>query len=99
RQGRVRSDDPRPLNVRSGPGTTYPRVGQIAINSVFDVLEGPTCANGLAWYRILYAGGFEGWIAEGDTEYFVDPVESEVVATLGPPLLTNRVLATSCQLI
>ncbi len=99
RQGRVRSDDPRPLNVRSGPGTTYPRLGQIAINSVFDVLEGPTCANGLAWYRILYAGGFEGWIAEGDTEYFVDPVESEVVATLGPPLLTNRVLATSCQVI
>lgn len=103
-QGQVRSNDPRPLNVRSGPGTGFPRVGQIAINSIFDVIDGPTCGENFAWYRIMYAGGFEGWIAEGDTEYFVEPLARGITPadggpTLPPPVQIDRVLASSCEVI
>ena len=110
-RGIVRDDDPSPVNVRSGPGTGFPRVGQIAIRSVFDVVEGPVCADSLAWYKIIYSDRFEGWIAEGDNHYFVDPLPDadqplSTVPTARPPLPTqppliqsDRVLALTCDLI
>jgi hypothetical protein len=73
--GRVLTDDPRLLNVRLGPSTDYRLAGQIAPGEVFAVLEGPQCAGGLTWYRVQY-GEMEGWIAEGDEMYFVEPYVS-----------------------
>jgi hypothetical protein len=78
--GYVRTDDPRQLNVRLGPSTDFRLAGQIAPGEIFDVLEGPTCAGSFAWYRVRY-GDIEGWIAEGDTTYFVEPY----VPTATPP--------------
>jgi len=104
-RGFVREDDPLPVNVRSGPGTTFPRVSQIPIRSIFDVLEGPVCAQGLAWYRILTHTRVEGWIAEGDIVYFVDPLPPESTPTptstpaARPPVQFRRVLAPACELI
>jgi hypothetical protein len=103
----VRDDDPLPVNVRSGPGRDFPRIGQIAIRSVVDVIEGPECVEGFAWYQVIYSGGFEGWIAEGDDAYFLDPIIESANATLPPPpstrtqpsLLTNRVLAPTCDVL
>ncbi len=73
--GRVLTDDPRLLNVRLGPSTDYRLAGQIAPGEVFSVLEGPQCGGGYTWYRVQYAE-LEGWIAEGDTTYFVEPYVS-----------------------
>ncbi len=70
--GRVRTDDPRLLNVRLGPSTDYRLAGQIEPGEVFSVVEGPVCAGPYAWYYVRYAE-LEGWIAEGDTAYFVEP--------------------------
>jgi hypothetical protein len=40
------------------------------------VLEGPTCADGTAWWRVEY-NGLAGWTAEGlSGEYFLEPVDS-----------------------
>lgn len=72
--GRVRDEDPRPLNIRSGAGTGFDRLGQLLVNDQFLVIGGPVCEGGLAWYWIRYSGSREGWIAEGDTFYFVEPV-------------------------
>jgi serine/threonine protein kinase len=72
--GRVRDEDPRPLNIRNGAGTGFDRLGQLLVNDQFLVIGGPVCEGGLAWYRIEYGGSREGWIAEGDTFYFVEPV-------------------------
>ncbi|MDZ4764405.1 MAG: SH3 domain-containing protein, partial [Chloroflexota bacterium] len=71
---RVLEDDARPLNIRSGAGTTFERIGQLLVNDVFLILDGPVCVGGLAWYRIQDNVNREGWIAEGDTAYFVEPV-------------------------
>ena len=42
------------LNVRSGPGTNYARVGTLANGTVVDVYG--VAANG--WYKIVYGGGW-----------------------------------------
>lgn len=90
-QGRVSDVDDRPLNVRSGPGTDNPRIDQMQINEVFNVVEGPRCADGFAWYRVNYGGGIlEGWIAEGDTtSYFVNPIRPASVGRVPTALPTT----------
>lgn len=100
--GIVSELDPLPVNVRSGPSTTQPRVAQIPIRSTFDVLEGPVCAQNMAWYRIRTASRIEGWIAEGDIAYFADPLPPS--ATPLPTRLPTttqfrRVLAPTCDVI
>jgi hypothetical protein len=99
-QGRVSDDDPRPLNVRSGPGTNFPRVGQLAIGSTFDVIEGPQCNDGFAWFLINRGGNFEGWIAESDASgYFVEPVNAPAggAARPEPAPSGSRVLGPGCR--
>jgi serine/threonine-protein kinase len=74
-EGFVRSEDPRPLNVRLGPGRTADEIDEMQSGERFIVLEGPVCSESLAWFRISYRGGIrEGWIAEGDDRYFASPV-------------------------
>jgi hypothetical protein len=62
-------------NVRNQPSTQGEIVAKIAGGAQFMVLEGPTCAQGLAWWRVAYLS-FEGWTAEGTgNAYWVEPVE------------------------
>jgi uncharacterized protein YraI len=69
----VLPDDPRPVNVREGPGTDKSVRALMPIRAVFFVLDGPVCNNDYSWFRIRYDGK-EGWIAEGDTgSYYVEP--------------------------
>jgi serine/threonine-protein kinase len=99
-RGIVSELDPLPVNVRSGPGTTLPRVAQIPVRSTFDVLEGPVCAQNLAWYRIRTSTRIEGWIAEGDIAYFVDPLPPNTTPTpTRAAVQFRRVLAPTCNLI
>lgn len=71
-RARVATADPRPVNLRVAPGTQNERLAQIPPNEIFYVLEGPTCSERYAWYRIDY-DGTSGWIAEGDTtSYYVE---------------------------
>lgn len=71
-RARVSLDDPRPLNLRSGPGTSSDVIAQIPAGGIVYVLEGPQCTAQYAWYRVEYQG-LEGWVAEGDSSaYFVE---------------------------
>lgn len=71
-RGRVMADTGA-NNVRQSPGLGGFRLGQIPSGGVFDVLEGPTCADGYAWYRVRY-GDLFGWTAEGgDGRYWLEP--------------------------
>jgi len=72
-RGRVLPDDPRPVNLRSDPGTANRTVTSIPILEIFYVLDGPVCSGDYAWFKIQYRH-YEGWIAEGDfTSYYVEP--------------------------
>src|SRR5262245_56764090 len=71
-RARVAPDDPRPLNMRSNPGTDFPIVAVIPANWVVYVVEGPRCTENYAWLCAEY-DGTSGWIAEGDTTaYYIE---------------------------
>lgn len=71
-RGRVTMDDPAPLNLRSGPRTTFDVLDQIPSGGIFFVLEGPRCSDQYAWYRVDYRGQ-QGWVAEGSSNaYFIE---------------------------
>ncbi len=52
------------LNMRSGPSTSYSRVGSIAPLAVFRVTD-TARANGYTWGKTVY-GGVEGWCVIGN---------------------------------
>ena len=56
-------DDP-PVNVRSGPGTTFSITGSLVNNNQPVRVTGtPTTANGYTWYPIVTLGAFSGFVA------------------------------------
>jgi serine/threonine-protein kinase len=102
-EGYVRAEDPRPVNVRSGPGRDAQEIAEIRPGARFLVIAGPVCAENLAWYRIqspeLPNGG---WIAEGDDNYFVSPILPGVPTPELPPVAVqqgSRVLGPACTIL
>ena len=77
-RGRVSSSETETstVSVRKGPATTYERIGRVSPGQTFQVVSGPTCGEGMAWFEILYGiGAVRGWLAEGQAAvYFVEPV-------------------------
>ncbi len=77
-RGRVTSSDSDTLtvSVRQGPATTYARIGRVSPQQTFQVVSGPTCGEGMAWFEVLYGiGAVRGWMSEGQAGvYFVEPV-------------------------
>jgi len=50
--------------IRSGAGLDFEQVGTARPGTAFDVLSGPTCADGYWWWQIRYQG-ITGWTVEG----------------------------------
>jgi|GEM_PF-6731918 hypothetical protein len=67
-------------NVRDLPSRSGTRVGELPAGTVFTVLEGPVCADNLAWYRVS-ATGVEGWTVESvEARYALEPMVAGVPA-------------------
>ncbi len=63
------------LNVRSGPGTKFDRVGVLLQNQEVDILGGPEEADGYRWWQIRTEEGISGWVAEGTGEVtWIEPL-------------------------
>jgi len=77
-RGRVTASDTdyTTVSVRRGPATTYERIGRVSPGQTFQVISGPTCGEGMAWFEVLYGiGAVRGWLAEGQAGvYFVEPI-------------------------
>jgi WD40 repeat protein len=84
-RGQVSDEDDSALNVRRGPGRGFNMTNQISPNQTFRVLEGPTCAEGFAWFRIIYGiSAASGWVAEsGDGKYFTKLADTYTPAQFG----------------
>ncbi len=81
--GMVTFTDGRPLNVRNTAGLSGALLGQLPEGMTFTVLEGPTCSDGIYWWRVS-AGALTGWIAEGmEGDYFVAPSTAAVTTPQG----------------
>lgn len=76
-RGRSTADNDDPINLRNGPSTDYSISTRIETGEIFYVLDGPSCANGYAWFYVRYLRNgreYLGWIAEGDSRnYYVEP--------------------------
>jgi hypothetical protein len=71
-RGRVLPGDAN--NVRAMPTSEAERLGMIAGGGEFAVLEGPTCGNNGAWWRVDH-NGLIGWTLEGQgSSYWLEPV-------------------------
>jgi len=59
--------------LRAEPSQTGEWRGSLGFGGVFEVLEGPVCAEGLAWWRVSNWQD-DGWIVEGMRgEYWLEP--------------------------
>lgn len=66
-------------NVRTAPTTSAERVGQIDAGTVVNVLEGPVCADGFAWWRVeTLDAALTGWTVEAvESEYALVPATAD----------------------
>jgi len=91
-------------NVRGAPGMDGPLLRQIPPGQMFEVIAGPECASGLAWWEIkVYdrSGLWTGWIGEGQNgTYWIEPFETGPASCPGalPPRMvpgdTGRITYT-----
>lgn len=72
-QGMVSFTNGTPLRLRIAPSGNI--ITEVKEGSVFNVLAGPVCQDGLNWWNIQVADDLSGWSAEGDADgYFMEPV-------------------------
>ena len=67
-----------PNRVRSGPSLSETVLQQIYPETIVKIEEGPVCADGLVFWKVVNAmiPGGSGWTAEGDgTEHWLEPVK------------------------
>ena len=89
--GQVSSDIP--SRLRFEPTVNGEQIGQVDATEIFQVVDGPTCADGFNWWQVVN-NGVMGWLAEGDGEtYFVEPFTnaSRIESALEAPLITHAV--------
>lgn len=71
-QARVTPGLPNVLRERPTADSRY--LGEVPGEGVFDVLDGPQCAEGYIWWYIQY-NGQQGWTIENfETEYVLEPI-------------------------
>lgn len=84
---------PAGINLRDRPGLNTNRMGILPGEARLNVLEGPVCGAGFAWWRIDY-DGTRGWAAEGTPDaYWLEPYLRQRIRTDGFELDLPQVLA------
>lgn len=66
------------LRLRALPAVGTGEVGMLRAGHSFEVIAGPSCNGGYAWWRVILQNGTTGWVAEGDWEvYYLRPASTE----------------------
>jgi hypothetical protein len=62
--------------LRENPSLEAAQIAIIPAGSEIVVIDGPVCADGYAWWEVVYDGEI-GWTAEGsDGEYWIEPLDA-----------------------
>ncbi|MGC8838788.1 MAG: SH3 domain-containing protein [Anaerolineae bacterium] len=75
------------LNVRQGPGTEYPRIGQVRQGDRLQVLARSPAGE---WYLICCVGGQQGWVAVAYVRLVEGTTAAIPIATAIPPTPVPR---------
>ena len=81
------------LNIRDKASAKGKQVGRLNANVVVTLLDGPTQAENLAWWKIDNGAGLVGWVAAGPAnDPWLAPVAPAAAATSAPtaPKLVDR---------
>lgn len=63
-----------PNNLRDQPGTAGEVIGKVEGGTSLEILRGPECAEGIAWWYVESLDMQRGWTAEGaDHDYWIAP--------------------------
>ncbi|MBZ0293308.1 MAG: DUF3160 domain-containing protein [Anaerolineae bacterium] len=85
-QGLVATEDDFYLNVRNSFGLDSDTLFKLAKGEIFDVVDGPICADSINWWQISQFNVF-GWIAESsNNQYLVDPFAAPPLPPLSPSI-------------
>jgi len=71
-----------PVNVRRGPNSNYPIVGQYSPGTQFPVVARNSDSS---WYLIILPNGIQGWINASFVSILGDATTIEIAATLPAP--------------
>lgn len=75
-RARVMLDPPISNRMRSGAGTSNSVIDTIDPGEEFDIIGGPSCANGYVWWQVRYSNR-TGWTAEGsDGQAWIERVRA-----------------------
>ncbi len=81
-----------PSRLRDEPEISAEQVGQVNPIDIFQVVDGPICANSFNWWQVE-VDGLIGWLAEGDEDtYYVEVVTDS--SLIGLPSTTEPTLVT-----
>lgn len=67
-----------PLRLRREPNFDADILASLKTGTVFEVIDGPTCAEEMFWWKVRLSNGQVGWVAEGGDRvdpFFVCPVD------------------------
>lgn len=78
-RARVEPGPGSPNNLRAEPGLSGALIGQLEPGTVFEVTDGPQCADGYLWWQVAF-DNMQGWTAEGDPagRYWLEPLTQPV---------------------
>ena len=92
-QARIFTTEGDRANMRSGPGTNFAVVEQLANDTIVAVLEGPQQAGDFTWWRVQSAGN-TGWVVESaDGIRVLQPFGVLVAPTIDPTSTAPQTLA------
>jgi hypothetical protein len=78
KQGQVAFTDGTASRLRVAPGTDEQEISLMPEGTVFDVTDGPYCADGYRWWQLELDDQTTGWAAEADnTDCFLEPVSGK----------------------
>jgi uncharacterized protein YraI len=87
-QARVFTTDGDRANMRSGAGTNFSVVEQVANDTVVTILGGPQGSDRFIWWRVQTATS-SGWIVESaDGLRVLQPFGAVVIPTVAPPVVS-----------
>ncbi len=80
------------INIRNLPTLSGGVVEYLNVSITFRITEGPVCANGVYWWRVIGPSNFNpGWIAEKESptgRYLIFPVPEPVLTCSEPIILS-----------
>ena len=94
--------EPDPIRARSNPGSDGEILDLLYRDYRLEIIDGPVCADGVAWWQVRLRDERTAWVAEGaDDEYYLDVFSAgqSTEVTVEPTASESEALAPGMYLL